>query len=71
MAYLGLRKSLGKKMMGHKKPMGMNTLGAKMPGSEAPVDILTQELSRQKKSDGLVRVRRNGGYSSLGNYAGG
>jgi hypothetical protein len=71
MAYIGLRRPLGTKMLGHKKVMGMATLGVKMPGSEAPVAMLTQALEQSKKQGGLERVRRNGGWSSLGNYAGG
>lgn len=65
-----MRKPLGKKMLGHKKPMGMATLGVKMTGAEPPVEIMTKGLEQSKKQGGLERVRRNGGWSSLGNYAG-
>lgn len=70
MAYLGLRKPLGKKIMGHRKPMEMASLGIKMTGAEPPVATLTKGLEQMKKQGGLERVRRNGGWSSLGNYAG-
>jgi hypothetical protein len=70
MAYLGMRKPLGKKMMGYRKPMGMASLGIKMTGAEPPVEIMTKGLEQSKKQGGLERVRRNGGWSSLGNYGG-
>lgn len=70
MAYLGTRRPLGNKMLGHRKPLMANTLGYKMAGSEPPINILTRELEQRKQAGGLERVRRNGGWASLGNYAG-
>ena len=67
MAYLGMRKPLGKKMMGHRKPMGMASLGIKMTGAEPPVDIMTKGLEQSKKQNGLERVRRNGGWRNQEN----
>jgi hypothetical protein len=71
MAYLGTKRALGMKMLGHKKPMGNKMLGYRMPGAEAPVEVMTKGLEQSKKQGGLERVRRNGGWNSLGNYAGG
>lgn len=70
MASIGYKRPLGMKMLGYKKPMGKNMIGYKMAGAEAPVDILTRKLEQQKKAGGLERVRRNGGWNSLGNYSG-
>lgn len=70
MAMIGHKQPLSGKMIGHKLPLS-RMIGYKMPGAEMPVDVLTRELQKQKTAGGLERVRRNGGWSSLGNYAGG
>lgn len=70
MASIGYKRPLGMKMLGHKKPMGKNTLGNKMAGAEPPLETLTRKLEQEKKAGGLERVRRNGGWNSLGNYSG-
>lgn len=70
MVSIGHKRPLGMKMLGHKKAIGKNMIGYKMPGASAPVNILTSKLEQQKKAGGLERVRRNGGWNSLGNYSG-
>ncbi len=68
---LGHKKSLGMHMLGHKLPLGKMMLGHKAPMEHlAKMADLTRGLEAQKKSGGLERAKRNGGWSSLGGYAG-
>lgn len=66
---IGHKQMLGKKMMGHKLPLGV-TLGNKMAGALMPVEVVNKDVER-KSTGGLEKSRRNAGYNSLGGYAGG
>lgn len=66
---IGYKKSLGGSMMGYRKTLGKAMMGHRSPLLDLmKVDVMTRDMNEKKKTGGLERAKRGGGWQ-LGQYA--